>query len=144
MGESGQEGAGRTRERPIEDLVIDETSLQKRYECVTMVTDRNSGTIIEVLDDRKTATLKEWLEQNRGQLQAVRSVSMNLFEPFINAVRETIEGAEEKICFERFHVAAYFGKALEKIRATAHREPGEGDEPSDQDQVRLASDQGEE
>ena len=39
-------------------------------------------------------------------------------------MRETIEGAEEKICFDRFHVAAYFGKALDKIRATEHRELG--------------------
>jgi transposase len=38
--------------------------------------------------------------------------------------RETIEGADQKICFDRFHVAAYFGKALGKIRATEHRELG--------------------
>jgi len=63
--------------RPIEDLAIDETLFQKRHEYVTVVADRNSGTIIEVLDDRKKATLKGWLEQNRGQLQAVRSVSMD-------------------------------------------------------------------
>lgn len=117
-------GLAKRESRPIEDLAIDETSFQKRHEYVTVVTDRNSGTIIEVLDDRKKATLKGWLEQNRGQLQAVRSVSMDMWEPFINAVRETIEGAEEKICFDRFHVAAYFGKALDKIRATEHRELG--------------------
>jgi transposase len=91
---------------------------------VTVVTDRNTGTIIEILDDRKKATLKEWLERNQSQLQAVRSVSMDMWEPFINAVRETIKGAGEKICFDRFHVAAYFGKALDKIRATEHREMG--------------------
>ena len=87
-----------------------------------MVTDRNTGTIIEILDDRKKATLKEWLDRNQCQLQAVRSVSMDTWEPFINAVRETIEGAGEKICFDRFHIDAYFGKALDKIRATEHRE----------------------
>ena len=70
-------GLAKRESRPIEDLAIDETSFQKRHEYVTVVTDRNSGTIIEVLDDRKKATLKGWLEQNRGQLQAVRSVSMD-------------------------------------------------------------------
>ena len=59
-------GLAKRESRPIEDLAIDETSFQKRHEYVTVVTDRNSGTIIEVLDDRKKATLKEWLEQNRG------------------------------------------------------------------------------
>ena len=117
-------GLARRESRPIEDLAVDETSFQKRHEYVTVLTDRNSGTIIEILDDRKKATLKEWLEQNQERLQTVRSVSMDMWEPFINAVRETIEGAEEKICFDRFHVAAYFGKALDKIRATEHRELG--------------------
>ena len=117
-------GLARRESRPIEDLAIDETSFQKRHEYVTVVTDRNTGTVIEILDDRKKATLKEWLERNQSQLQAVRSVSMDMWEPFINAVRETIKGASEKICFDRFHIAAYFGKALDKIRATEHREMG--------------------
>ena len=115
-------GLARRESRPIEDLSVDETSFQKRHEYVTVLTDRNPGTIIEILEDRKKATLKEWLEENQDLLQTVRSVSMDMWEPFINAVREKIEGADEKICFDRFPVAAYFGKALDKIRATEHRE----------------------
>jgi transposase len=46
---------------------------------------------------------------------------MDMREPFINAVRETIEGAEEKICFDRFHVAAYFGNALDKSKPSVIR-----------------------
>jgi transposase len=115
-------GLPRLESRPLEDLAVDETSFQKRHKYVTVLTDRNTRTIIEILDDRKKATLKEWLEENQGRRQAVRSVSMDMREPFINAVRETIQGADQKICFDRFHVAACFGKALDKIRATEHRE----------------------
>jgi transposase len=60
-GESGQEGAGTIEHRPIEVLAINETLIQRRHESVTVVRDQNSGTIIEVLADRKKATLKEWL-----------------------------------------------------------------------------------
>ena len=67
-------GLARRESRPIEDLAIDETSFQKRHEYVTVVTDRNSGTIIEILDDRKKATLKEWLDRNQSQ----RNVSTTL------------------------------------------------------------------
>jgi transposase len=91
---------------------------------VTVLTDRNSGTIIEILDDRKKAMLKEWLEENQDRLHAVRSVSMEMWEPYINTLRETIEGADQKICFDRFHIAACFAKALDKIRATEHRQLG--------------------
>ena len=72
LGNPGRErssgGLAKRESRPIEDLAIDETSFQKRLEYVTVVTNRNSGTILEVLDDRKKVTLKEWLEENRGQL----------------------------------------------------------------------------
>jgi transposase len=98
----------RRESRPLEDLAVDETSFQKRHEYVTVLTDRNSGTILEILNYRKIATLKEWLEENQERLQAVRLISMDIWETLINAVRETIEGAEEKICFDRFHIGAYF------------------------------------
>ncbi len=117
-------GLARKDARPIEDLAVDETSFQKRHEYVTVLADRNTGTVINILDDRKKATLREWLEQNKDRLQAVRSVTMDMWEPFINAVLETMEGADEKICFDRFHIDAYFGKALDKIRATEPRELG--------------------
>jgi transposase len=93
-------------------LAVNERSFQKRHESVTVLTERNSGTIIEILDDRKKATLKKWLEENQDRLQAVRSVSMDMLKPLINAVQETIEGAEEKICFDRFNVVAYFGRGF--------------------------------
>lgn len=48
-----------------------------------------------------------------------------MWEPYIAAVLETIEGAGEKICFDRFHVAAHFGKALDKLRAAEHKVPSD-------------------
>jgi transposase len=56
------------------------------------VTDRNSGTIIEILDDRKKAPLKELLDRDQSQVQAVRSVSMDTWEPFINAYGRQSKG----------------------------------------------------
>jgi len=52
-------GLARQESRPPEDVAVDETSFQKRHEYLTVLTDRNSGTTIEILDDRKKATLKE-------------------------------------------------------------------------------------
>jgi transposase len=114
----------------IEELAIDETSFQKRHEYVTVLVDRKAGVVIDILDDRKKATLKKWLQANKDQLREVRSISMDMWEPFIAAVQETIEGADAKTCFDRFHVASHFGKALDKVRATEHRElGGAGDSP---------------
>lgn len=115
-------GLARREDTPIEELAVDETSFQKRHEYVTVLVDRKTGTVIDILDDRKKATLKKWLKANKDRLKEVRSVSMDMWEPFITAVQETIEDADRKICFDRFHVAGHFGKALDKIRAGEHRE----------------------
>ena len=64
---------------PIEELAIDETSFQKRHEYVTVLVDRGKGIVIDVLDDRKKATLKNWLESNKEQLEMVRTVSMDMW-----------------------------------------------------------------
>lgn len=117
-------GEARRESAPIEELAIDETSFQKRHEYVTVIVDRKTGFVVDILDDRKKVTLKKWLVANKDRLREVRSVSMDMWEPFITAVRESIEGAEDKICFDRFHVASHFGKALDNVRAAEHRELG--------------------
>ena len=123
-------GLARRENTPIEELAVDETSFQKRHEYVTVLVDRKTGFVVDILDDRKKVTLKTWLVANKDRLREVRSVSMDRWEPFINAVRESTEGAESKICFDRFHVAGHFGKALDKVRAAEHRNlGGAGDSP---------------
>jgi len=122
-------GLARRDTEAIEELAIDETSFQKRHEYVTVLVNRKTGIVIDVLDDRKKATLKKWLEDNKEQLQAVRTISMDMWEPFITAVQEQIEGADAKICFDRFHVAGHFGKALDKVRASEHKTFSTGTSP---------------
>jgi transposase len=122
-------GLARRDTEAIEELAIDETSFQKRHEYVTVLVNRKTGIVIDVLDDRKKATLKKWLEDNKEQLQAVRTISMDMWEPFITAVQEQIEGSDAKICFDRFHVAGHFGKALDKVRASEHKAFSKGTSP---------------
>ena len=121
MSRAVRRGLERRAPGAIEDLGLDETSFQKPHEYVTVLVDRSDGTVIDILDDRKKTTLKGWLENNHRRLQQLRSVSMDMLEAYINAVTEVIEGAERLICFGRFHVAAHFGKAADKVRAAEYR-----------------------
>jgi len=38
---------------------------------------------------------------------------MDMWDPFIKAVKDCIPEAGKKICFDRYHVAQHFGKALD-------------------------------
>ena len=46
---------------------------------------------------------------------------MDMWDPFIKAVMNSVPNARDVICFDRFHVAQHFGKAVDKVRAQEHR-----------------------
>jgi transposase len=116
-------GLERRRKQPLTDIGIDETSYQKHHEYVTVILDRKRDIVLDVLDDRKAESLGIWL-QNRPKhhLSSVQTVTMDMWDPFIKAVKASIPEAKDKICFDRFHVAQHFGKALDKVRAQEHRQ----------------------
>ena len=70
----------------IQGLAIDETSFQKWHEYVTVLVNRKTGVVIDILDDHRKAMPKKWLHANTDQLRQVRSISMDMWEPLITAV----------------------------------------------------------
>jgi transposase len=115
-------GLKRRRKQPLKQIAIDETSFQKRHEYVTVILDRSRDVVIDVLDDRKAETLGGWLRDRPAHhLASVESVTMDMWDPFIKAVTDCIPEAGKKICFDRYHVAQHFGKALDKVRAQENR-----------------------
>jgi transposase len=115
-------GLARREEKPIQNMAIDETSFQKRHEYVTAIYDKDRDVIVDILDDRKSETLEKWLlNRPLEHHEAVKTVSMDMWDPYILAVKNVIPDAMDKICFDRFHVAQHFGKAVDKVRAQENR-----------------------
>jgi len=114
-------GLERRKMTKVQDLGIDETSYQKRHEYVTIILDKNQDCVIDVLDDRKAETLETWLKtQKSSDLSGLISISMDMWDPYIKAVKEAIPEAETKIAFDRFHVSKHINEALDKVRRREH------------------------
>ncbi len=103
-------------------LGVDETSFQRRHEYVTVVTDLDSQCVVYVADDRKKSSLKGFYE-GLGYIGRLRLevIAMDMWAPFIAVTEDYIHGAEEKICFDKFHVAQHLGQAVDKVRRQEHR-----------------------
>jgi transposase len=115
-------GLARREEKPLENIAIDETSFQRRHEYVSVIYDKDRDAILDVLDDRKSETLEKWLKNRpKEHLDSIKTVSLDMWDPFILAVKNTVPAAMSKMCFDRFHVAQHFGKALDKVRAQENR-----------------------
>ena len=89
---------------------------------MTVILDRKNDVVLDVLDDRKAETLEQWLRSRPNHhLSSLRTLTMDMWDPFILAAKNCIFDADAKICFDRFHVAQHFGAALDKVRAQEHR-----------------------
>ena len=114
-------GLSRRKQYKVRNMGIDETSYQKRHEYVTIVLDKDRDSVIDVLDGRKSETLKTWFKtQTTCDLSGIKSITMDMWDPYIKEVKEAISGAEEKIAFDRFHVSKHINEALDKVRRREH------------------------
>ena len=111
-----ERGLSRREEVFPTQIGVDETAFRKRHDYVTVVSDQEAGSVLHVGSDRKKETLKAWYESlTEEQREAIESVSMDMWPAFINATLESLPGAEEKIAFDKFHVAKYLGEADDKV-----------------------------
>ena len=106
-----------------EYLGVDETSFRKRHDYVTVVTDLVTGDVLDVTDGRRKASLDEFfVKLTSDQLSAIEAVAMDMHKPYIASTKEYVPAADEKICFDRFHVSKHLGDALDRVRSDEHRE----------------------
>ena len=115
-------GLSRRSELSVKRLGVDETAFRKRHDYVTIISDQEGGNVLYVGKDRKKASLKEWYESlTEEQRKSIESVSMDMWPAFITATLESLPGAQEKIAFDKFHVAKYLGDAVDKVRRQEHK-----------------------
>jgi transposase len=116
-------GLARRKAQPLRNIGIDETSFQKRHEYVTVVYDCNRKCVLEVLDGRDQDAIEEFYWATPVEhLETLRSVSMDMWSPYIEATLLHVPNAEKKIAFDRFHVAKHIGDGVNKVRVEEHAE----------------------
>ena len=50
------------------------------------------------------------------QLQSIEAVAMDMWDPYVNSVREHLPGTNKKIVFDKFHIAQHLGNGVDKVR----------------------------
>jgi transposase len=116
-------GLAKRKKASPRNIGVDETSFQKRHEYVTVILDKDANTVLDVLQDRKAETLGTWFgSQEMADLKGLESLSMDMWDPYIKAARESFENWESMVAFDRYHVAQHLNKAVDKVRAREHRE----------------------
>ena len=115
-----QRGLERREVQAPQRIGVDETSFQKRHEYVTVVNDLD-GHVLHVADGRGKESLEEFYKQfDDEQLARIQTVA-DMWEPYIRVTTQYVADAQEKIAFDKFHVAGHLGDAVDRVRRAEHR-----------------------
>ena len=113
-------GLARRQVESPSHIGVDETSFRKGHDYVTIVS--AGGKVLHVADERKKASLKSYYDTlSDSQKTGIESVSMDMWPAYIKATLENIPNADQKIAFDKFHVAKYLGDAVDKVRKQEHK-----------------------
>jgi len=107
----------------VAHICVDETSSKKGHNYITVVSNPKTGTVLYVGEGRTIASLEGYYDGcSSAQLDALESVSVDMWPAYISATKARVPGADEKIAFDRFHVAKYIGTAVDEVRRQENRE----------------------
>ncbi len=102
---------------------MDEKSFKKRHKYLTVVNDLDGSRVLYVAPGRGKASLDGfWPTLTEEQREKIRSVSIDMWDPYIASIKKHVDNAGDKIVFDKFHVAAHLGKAVDMVRRRENKE----------------------
>jgi transposase len=130
MSRAVRRGLQRRESETVTRIGVDETSFQKRHEYVTVVSDLERTRVLHVADRNRESSLGEFYEtltpEQRAQIEVV---CMDMWRAYIASTRRYVPDAEEKIAFDKFHVAKLLGDAVDRVRRAERKKlRGEGND----------------
>jgi transposase len=122
-------GRRRKAHRVPSRIGVDEKSIARGHKYETLVYNIDAGTVEYVCDDRGQASLEGYYKQfTREELEGVKAVAMDMWDPYIAATKAYVPDAEKKIVFDRFHVMRHILDAVDKVRKNENKQLNESGE----------------
>lgn len=100
---------------------VDETSITRGHEYITVVNALSEARVLDVIDERKEESLSTfWSQYSSEELAHVETVAMDMWPPYIASTRKHLSIADEKIVFDKFHIMKHLGEALDEVRKSEY------------------------
>lgn len=123
MDRAVRRGLKRRKTEMIGYLGVDEKSFRKGHKYLTVVNDLARGRVLYVAEDRKQSSLDGfWPTLTEEQRAWIQGVALDMWGPYVRSIRKHLPDAEEKMVFDKFHVAKHLGEAVDKVRRREHKQ----------------------
>jgi transposase len=122
MDRAVKRGLARRQAEPIIHLGVDEKSFRKGHRYATIVNDLDQGRVLYVAKDRKETSLDGfWGTLTPAQKEGIQAVAMDMHDAYENSVRNHLPNGQQKIVFDKFHVAKHLGEAVDRVRRAENK-----------------------
>ncbi|HPM10595.1 MAG TPA: ISL3 family transposase [Paludibacter sp.] len=123
-------GQKRKKRGVVKKMGVDEKSLGKGHNYLTLIYDLERSTVEHIEDDRKKESLDGYFRQMKPSQRAkIKAIATDIWDPYLASIREYVAGYEEKLVFDRYHLMTHMIKAVDMVRKQEHRDlRGEGNE----------------
>ena len=97
-------------------LSIDEKSIHKGHEYISILTEESSGIVLEVVEGRSKSSVDKLCqsaltEEQRGE---VKTICTDMWDAYIYGAKKYFPNALH--CHDNFHLVGYLNKAMDKVR----------------------------
>lgn len=117
------DGVSQDNLEDVRQVGIDETSAKKGHDYVTVCADLEKRRVIYVAEGRESkvvADLAITLSEKQGHVESISHVAIDMSPAYISGVTENFPNA--KIVFDKFHIIALLGKAMDELRKGERKE----------------------
>ena len=103
--------------RAARRIGVDETAFRRWHWYATVVSDLDTKRVLYVGAGRRRETLEAYFAGlTAAERASIEVVAMDMWEPYVQAVRRWLPDGEAKICFDRFHVSQNIGRGVDQTR----------------------------
>lgn len=102
---------------------IDEFSIRKGHDYMTIFTNLESGEIIHAVEGRDKEVVLPFLKKLARKAINLQAIAMDMSKSYISAVREILP--KKDIVFDHFHVTALINHAIDDLRRDQQRKCNE-------------------
>jgi transposase len=130
MDRAVKRGLARRESEELPHLGVDEKAFRKGHRYATVVNDLYRHRVLYVAEGRKQSSLDGfWKTLTAEQLASIQGVAIDMWDPYETSIRQHLPDVDEKIVYDKFHVAGHLGDAVDRVRRGENKQlRAEGDD----------------
>ena len=106
-------GRGAKPEAMPAKIGVDEKAIAKGHRYMMLVCDLEQATVEYIGDERRETSLRAYFAAFEPEArETLQAISLDMWPPYINACRQDVPDADQKMVFDRFHIMRHVVDAV--------------------------------